>query len=146
MPDFARPMAVATPALNPGLTSSAQLNVGLGGGLTGGVNAAVASQAGGDTVLLGAGLAMFFNWFKQWSRFDQQRHAHIALLLFGLLVGIVVFGIVSHIEWGQAIAKGCGIAVNAWADYVGVSKVAGVPGLPAANPISGVGGYAGARG
>lgn len=136
-PSSASAIVAATPPVSPpnpaGLTPSAPVNFALGGGVTGAINTGVTTAAQDPLlVLFGIGLAFFFNWFKQWKHFKQQQHAHIALLVFGVLIGVIVLGVIGHEEMSRAIAKGCGIAANAWADYTGI-KIGGLPGMPAAS-------------
>jgi hypothetical protein len=130
----------ATPPVSPpnptGLTPSAPINVGMGSAVIGGSNAATTAAAGADVALLAGGLTLAFQHLKGMPHFDQQRWAHITLLFLGVAIGIVVLGLLGHQGWDTAIAKGCGIATQAFLNYSGV-KVAGLPGLPAAAPGGG---------
>ena len=132
-PSFAPLQPTATTQVDPaGMTASAPLNLGSGSTVTGGVNTATFLANGGpDVNFFGGALTMLFQGFKHWKRFDQQRFAQPALVVFGVAIGIVVFVILGHQDIPGGIAKGCAIAVNAWSNYVGV-QAAGLPGLPAA--------------
>lgn len=119
------------PPAQQGLTASAPINMGMGATVVGGSNAGTTALAGADVALLAGGLTLAFQHFKGSSKFDQQRWAHVTLLVGGVLIGVLVLGWLGHQAWDTAIAKGCGIAVQSYLNYAGV-KVAGLPGLPAA--------------
>lgn len=133
-------IVATTPSVSPpnptGLTPSAPINVGMGATVVGGSNAATTAIAGADVALLAGGLCLGFQHLKASSRFNQQRWAHITLLLLGVAIGVLVLGWLGHQAWDTAIAKGCGIATQAWLNYSGI-KVAGLPGLPPAAPGGG---------
>lgn len=139
-PSNAGAIVAATPPVSPpsasGLTASAPVNMGMGATVVGGTNAGTAALAGADVALLAGGLTMGFQFLKGLPRFDQQRWAHITLLVLGILLGLVVLGVLGHQAWDTAFAKGCGIAVQSWLNWSGI-KVAGLPGLPAAAPGGG---------
>jgi hypothetical protein len=134
-PSNAGAIVATTPPVSPpnptGLTPSAPINMGMGATVVGGSNAGTTAIAGADVALLAGGLTMGFQFLKGNRHFDQHRWAHLTLLLLGILIGVVVLGILGHQAWDTAIAKGAGIATQAYLNYTG-AKVAGLPGLPAA--------------
>jgi hypothetical protein len=127
-----------TPPAPQGITASAPINVGMGSAVIGGSNAATTAAAGADVALLAGGLTLGFQFLKGLPWFDQQRWAHITLLVLGIAIGVVVLGLLGHQAWDTAIAKGAGIASQAFMNWSGV-KVAGLPGLP---PAASGGGFA----
>lgn len=139
-PSSAPAIVATTPPVSPpnptGLTSSAPLNMGMGTGMIGASNAATTAAAGADVALLAGGLTLAFQHVKGSSKFNQQRYAHLTLLILGIAIGAIVLGWLGHQAWDTAIAKGCGIACQAFLNYSGV-RVAGLPGLPPAAPEGG---------
>ena len=139
-PSNAGAIVATTPPLAPpgpqGLTPSAPVNMGMGATVIGGSNAGTTAVAGADVAMLAGGLTLAFQHVKGSKRFNQQRWAHLTLLVAGIAIGVVVLGVLGHAAWDTAIAKGAAIAVQSWMNYSG-AKIAGLPGLPAAAPGGG---------
>lgn len=137
-PSSAAAIVAATPPVSPpaGMTASGPINVGMGATVVGGSNAGTTAIAGADVAMLAGGLTLFMQHLKGAKHFDQQRWAHLTLLVGGIAIGVIVLGLLGHTAWDTAVAKGCFIGVQSWLNYSG-AKIAGLPGLPAAAPGGG---------
>ena len=98
----------APPSLTGPPTSSAPANTIIGASYSTISNIATSQATGGETFGLAAALTMFFEWFKKRSWFDQQEHALLALLVFGLILSLSYAGVavwLAHKDLGQAILE-----------------------------------------
>lgn len=120
-----------------GITGSAPLNIGLGGGVAGSLNASTFTLGGYDPGpnFIGGALTLAFNSFKTASWFDQHKWGTLSLVVIGVVLGVLVYVVIGHRDPVEGITRGCQIAVNSWGNWLG-TKVAGLPGLPSAPDLS----------
>ena len=134
-------VAPAPPSTTGPLTEVPAVNTAIGGSYLAGTNYVTSQATGAETFGLAMLLMLWFQWFKDLAWFDQQRHAVLALLFFGLLLSLSVAAIaiyLAHRDAGQsvmeAIPRAGAVAWQAQQDFLAI-RATGLGGLKSAATV-----------
>lgn len=124
-----------TPPGIPGLTNSTAINLGTGGTVIGATNT-LTNQAGGNQITFTAGLLAIV-WHVLFPG-QQSKRAHLGLLVVAVAFGILLFLVLGHLDPLEAVTRSAGVAVQSWANGLGL-RIGGVDAIGAA-PAPNLGG------